>query len=55
MSELEQQLQDAMVPGFQVTVDPHNAELAGAFAEDAISEQDALESAVDLALVQEVQ
>jgi len=41
-------LADAMAPGFQAEFDPEEAERAGAFVEDAISEQDALESSIDL-------
>lgn len=41
-------LADLTVPGFQVPLDPDEAEWAGAFAEEALSEEDALESSVDL-------
>ena len=34
-------------PGFEVEFDPEEAELAGAFVEDALSEQDALDSSPD--------
>jgi hypothetical protein len=34
-------------PGFEVEFDPEEAEQAGAFEEDALSEADALESSVD--------
>ena len=30
-------------PGYEVEFDPEEAELAGAFVEDALSEQDAME------------
>lgn len=40
---------DAMTPGYQVEFDPDEAECAGAFVEDALSEQDALDGSVDLA------
>lgn len=39
---------DAMTPGYQAGFDPDEAERAGAFVEDALSEEDAAESAVDL-------
>lgn len=41
-------LTDAMTPGYQAEFDPEEAERAGAFVEDAISEQDASESDADL-------
>lgn len=43
-----QKLADANHPGFIVDVDPDEAELLGAFMEDALTEQDAMESGVDL-------
>lgn len=42
-----EKLTDAMTPGFMVEFDPDEAEFAGAFVEDALSEEDALESAYD--------
>ncbi|WP_020405855.1 hypothetical protein [Hahella ganghwensis] len=39
---------DAMTPGYQVEFDPVEAELVGAFVEDALSEEDATESTLDL-------
>ena len=39
---------DMQTPGFIVEFDPEEAEFAGAFVEDAISEADALASVVDL-------
>ncbi|MEI7994277.1 MAG: conjugal transfer protein TraD [Methylococcaceae bacterium] len=42
-----EKLTDAMVPGAMVEFDPEEAERAGAFVEDALSESDALESSVD--------
>ena len=42
----EKQL-DAEIPGFQAEFDPLEAERLGAFTEDALSEQDALESTID--------
>lgn len=44
---LREKLADAEIPGFQVEFDPFEAELAGAFVEDALSEEDAIESAID--------
>ena len=41
---LEEKLKDAETPGFQAEVDPDEAEKLGAFAEDALSEADALDS-----------
>ena len=45
---LREKLLDAMTPGYQAEFDPDEAEQAGAFVEDALSEQDATESDVDL-------
>lgn len=39
---------DALIPGLMVEFDPLEAELAGAFAEDALSEDDAKASAIDV-------
>ncbi len=39
---------DAMTPGFLAAFDPSEAELAGAFVEDALTEQDAVDSRIDL-------
>jgi hypothetical protein len=44
---VREKLMDARVPGYQAEFDPDEAEIAGAFVEDAISERDALESAID--------
>jgi hypothetical protein len=44
---LREKLADAEVPGYQAEFNPHEAERAGAFVEDAMSEQDALESGID--------
>ena len=48
MAVLEEKMTDAMTPGFEVEFSPEEADLAGAFVENAISEQDALESVIDL-------
>lgn len=46
---LVEKLSDAeTTPSFEVEFDPDEAEKAGAFEEDAISEVDALESSADL-------
>ena len=46
---LREKLIDAMTPGYQAEFDPEEAERAGAFAESALSEADALASTDDLA------
>ena len=45
---VREKMNDALTPGFQVEFDPDEAERAGAFVEDALSEQDAAESCDDL-------
>jgi hypothetical protein len=45
---LREKLIDTMTPGFQAEFSPLEADLAGAFVEDALSEYEALESAIDL-------
>lgn len=45
---LREKLDDAMTPGYQAEFDPEEAEMVGAFVEDALSEQDAIESGLDL-------
>jgi len=40
-------LADALVPAYQAEFDPDEAEMAGAFPEDALSEADALDSTHD--------
>ena len=45
---LAEKLTDAMVPGAMVEFDPEEAERAGAFIEDALTEAVALESDIDL-------
>mgnify|MGYP001445109932 CR=1 FL=1 len=44
---IQEKLLDAEIPGFQAEFDPLEAERLGAFIEDALSEQDALESSID--------
>jgi hypothetical protein len=46
---LREKLADAETPGFQAEFDPDEAARAGAFAEDALSEADALDTAPDFA------
>ena len=48
-AQTREKLLDAMTPGYQAEFDPDEAEQAGAFVEDALSEQDAAESGDDLA------
>ena len=45
---LAEKLTDALTPGVVVEFDPEEAETVGAFVEDALSEQDATESDIDL-------
>ena len=47
-SVIRQKLLDSQIPGFQAEFDPDEAERAGAFVEDALSVEDALESAIDI-------
>ncbi len=44
---IAEKLLDAQIPGFIAEFDPDEAEQVGAFTEDALSEQDALESDID--------
>ena len=44
---IQEKLLDAEIPGFQAEFDPLEAESLGAFTEDALSEQDALDSTID--------
>ena len=46
---LREKLTDAQTPGYQAEFDPEEAERAGAFVEDALSEEDAADSNADLA------
>lgn len=45
---IREKLIDASTPGFQAEFDPDEAEQAGAFIEDALSEEDAMASDIDL-------
>ena len=44
---IQEKLLAAEIPGFQVEFDPIEAQMLGAFTEDALSEQDALDSTID--------
>ncbi|MDR4513600.1 hypothetical protein [Nitrosomonas sp.] len=44
---IAQKLIDTQTPGFQAEFDPDEAELLGAFKEDALSEVEALNSSID--------
>ncbi len=46
---LHEKLADAQTPGYQAEFDPEEAERAGAFVEDALSEEDAADSNADMA------
>ncbi|WP_426107443.1 hypothetical protein [Massilia sp. TSP1-1-2] len=46
-SAVIEKLRDALTPGYQAEFDPAEAEAAGAFQEDALSEGDALASSHD--------
>ena len=45
---LQKKLLDAQIPGFKAQFEPLEAEMLGAFTEDALNEKDALESAIDI-------
>ena len=45
---LREKLTDAQTPGYQAEFDPEEAERAGAFVADALSEEDAADSNADL-------
>ena len=44
---IQEKLLDAEIPGFQAEFDPLEAERLGAFIEEALSGQDALDSTID--------
>lgn len=46
-SEVLKKLEDAEVPGSEVSFDPDEADAVGVFTEDAIGESDALQSVYD--------
>jgi hypothetical protein len=45
---LQEKLADAEIPGAQIEFDPDEAEKVGAFVEDALSEQDIVESSIQV-------
>lgn len=45
---LREKMEDAFAPGYEAEFDPIEAETAGAFAEDALNEQDAADSVIDV-------
>ncbi len=45
---IKEKLLDMETPGFQAEFDPLEADLMGAFEETALTEQDALDSVIDL-------
>jgi len=45
---LNQKLLDAQTPGFKAQFEPMEAEMLGAFTEDALNQKDALESVIDI-------
>lgn len=47
MDVISEKLEDLMVPGFITEVTPIEADIMGAFSEDALSEIDAQEAAYD--------
>jgi len=48
VSAIDAKMLDCMTPGYVVEFDPLEAEIVGAFPEDALSEGDAMDSALDL-------
>ncbi|BCA95189.1 hypothetical protein TUM19329_15500 [Legionella antarctica] len=47
MDVISEKLEDLVIPGFLVEVSPIEADIMGAFVEDALSEVEALEAAYD--------
>lgn len=45
---LQKKLLDAQIQGFKAQFEPQEAEMLGAFTEDALNEKDALESVIDI-------
>lgn len=45
---IAEKMRDAMVPGFEATFDPEQAQYAGAFEEDALTAADATASINDI-------
>ena len=46
----EEKLRDAAIPGYAAECDPEEAEEMGAFVEDALDEDEAMEAALDMDL-----
>lgn len=46
-SVIDEKILDATVPGVQIEFTPDEAQYAGAFSEDALTEQDAMASQID--------
>ena len=44
---ISEKLEDLVIPGFLVEVSPIEADIMGAFIEDALSEHEAMEAAYD--------
>jgi hypothetical protein len=44
---LQEKLADAEIPGAQIEFDPDEAEMVGAFVEDGLNEQDAVEASIE--------
>jgi len=47
MDIISKKLEDLVIPGFLVEVSPIEADMMGAFVEDALSEDEAMEAAYD--------
>ena len=45
---LRSKLEDLEVPGFEVAFEPHEADAVGAFREDALSYEEAMEATIDV-------
>ncbi len=44
---IAEKMLDAAIPGIQIEFSPLEAQVAGAFIEDALTEKDAIESSID--------
>lgn len=47
MDVMSEKFEDLVIPGFLVEVSPIEADLMGAFVEDALNEEDAMEAIYD--------
>lgn len=45
---ISMKFKDAQIPGFEAEFDPEEADAAGAFEENALSEEDAAQSSIDM-------